>query len=222
MQRESFFKHAAVYGVANLLLQGAGFILLPIYLRSLSLADYGVLEVVGRLAETVGAFLLFGGFRQAMLTFYQQAEDESQRRRLVSSALVLYVFSALLGGGLALGALPEICNRFAPSLTHMTGSGGAPAMGMGLFRLAILGILLEPFSLVPLTLIQARVESVTYVIVVVGQLLLRITLSIILVRYLNWGVAGGSRPRPSRGLYSASPSARANWLVASPCPVPLT
>jgi O-antigen/teichoic acid export membrane protein len=190
MHRQSFFKHAAVYGLANLLLQGGGLILLPIYLRSLSSADYGVLEVVGRLAETVGTVLLFGGFRQAMMTFYQQAENETQRRRLVCSALVLYLVSALVGGGLALGVLPDICHRFAPVLTDLTGGGEAPVMGVGLFRLAILGILLEPFSLVPLTLIQARVESVTYVMVVVAQLLLRVTLSIVLVRYLNWGVAG--------------------------------
>ena len=56
MHKESFFKHAAVYGLANLLLQGGSIVLLPIYLRCLSRADYGVLEVVGRLAETVGAW----------------------------------------------------------------------------------------------------------------------------------------------------------------------
>src|SRR5205807_1769339 len=111
MQRTSFFKHAAVYGLANLLLQGGGMILLPIYLRCLSESEYGVLEVVGRLAETVGACLLFGGFRQALLTFYQQIEEEPRRQQLVCSALVLYLCSALVGGGLALVALPELCGR---------------------------------------------------------------------------------------------------------------
>jgi O-antigen/teichoic acid export membrane protein len=198
MHKESFFKHAAVYGLANLLLQGGSFVLLPIYLRCLSPADYGVLEVVGRLAETVGACLLFGGFRQALLTFHQQAEDEPQRRRLVCSALLLYAGSAVVGGGLALfllpqgggwlAGLPERHPWLTPYLPDM--SGGVSLLGGNLFRLAILTILLEPFSLVPLTLIQARVESFTYVVIVVSQLLLRVTLSIVLVRYLSWGVSG--------------------------------
>jgi O-antigen/teichoic acid export membrane protein len=188
MQRASFFKHAAVYGLANFLLQAGGMVLLPIYLRCLSPGDYGVLEVVGRLAETVGACLLFGGFRQAMMTFYQQIEEEPQRRRLVCSALALYICSALVGGCIALVALPELCGRLGSFLADQP--SGAPEVGVGLFRLAVLGILLEPFSLVPLSLVQAREESITYVVIVVVQLLFRVSLSIILVRYMHWGVAG--------------------------------
>ena len=47
-----FLRHAAVYGVAAALVQAAGFLLLPMYLRCLGPADYGVLEVVTRFAET--------------------------------------------------------------------------------------------------------------------------------------------------------------------------
>ena len=70
----SFFKHAAVYGLANVFLQGGSFLLVLVYTRCLSPAEYGVLEIVGRLAETVGTFLMFGGFRQALMTYYQQAD----------------------------------------------------------------------------------------------------------------------------------------------------
>ena len=76
MNDRSFVKHAAVYGLASLLVQAGGFVLLPLYTHCLTPSDYGVLEVLGRLAETVGTCLMFGGFRQALLTFYQQ----SQRR----------------------------------------------------------------------------------------------------------------------------------------------
>src|SRR5262245_6648717 len=107
MERQSFFKHAAVYGLANLLLQAGGLLLQPIYLRCLSPAEYGVLEVVGRLAETVGTCLLFGGFRQALMTFYQQAEDPPTRRRIVCTTLSLYAACAFLGGGMALVLSPR-------------------------------------------------------------------------------------------------------------------
>src|SRR5262249_31142827 len=61
MKGQAFLKHAAVYGAANLLLQAAGFVLLPLYTRCLGPRDFGVLEVLGRLGETVSACLLIGG-----------------------------------------------------------------------------------------------------------------------------------------------------------------
>ena len=50
--------------------------------------------------------------------------------------------------------------------------------------------MLEPLTLMPLALIQARVESTLYVVVVVAQFLFRIVLCIFLVRFLHWGPLG--------------------------------
>ncbi len=180
----SFLKHAAFYGLATFFVQAGGFVLLPIYLRCLSPYEYGVLEVVGRLAETVGTCLLFGGFRQALMTFYQQAPSDGERRQVVSATFLLVFGSCLAGGVVAL--------LFSPSLgtwlTHDLNPDGVPTPF--LLRLAVLGILLEPLCLIPLALMQARAESAGYVVVVVGQFLVRVGLCILLVRYLHWGVTG--------------------------------
>ncbi len=100
----SFVKHAAVYGLAGLLVQAGGFVLLPLYTHCLTPADYGVLEVLSRMAETVGTCLMFGGFRQALLTFYQQSPHEAERRQVVATMLSLFGTTILLGGGLGAGA----------------------------------------------------------------------------------------------------------------------
>src|SRR5262245_64870696 len=110
----SFLKHAMTYGLATFLVQAAGFVLLPIYLRCLGPAEYGVLEVVGRLAETVGTVLLFGGFRQALMTFYQQAPDERRQRQVVSLTLFLVAASCLAGGLLAFSLAPALGQLLAP------------------------------------------------------------------------------------------------------------
>jgi O-antigen/teichoic acid export membrane protein len=189
----SFLKHAAVYGLANLLVQAAGFILLPIYLRCLANeSDYGVLEVVGRLAETVGTCLLFGGFRQALMTFYQQAPDEAGRRQVVSATFVLVTVSCLVGGAAALALSPWLGG-------WLTGADQS-ALAPGLVRLAVVGILLEPLTLVPLALLQARTRSLSYVAVVVAQFLVRVGLSIVLVCVLEWGVAGALAATALTGL----------------------
>jgi O-antigen/teichoic acid export membrane protein len=185
MDKQGFVKHAAVYGLANLLLQAGGVILLPLYTRCLTPADYGVLEVLGRLAETVGTILLFGGFRQALLTFYQQSNGDSERRQIVSTTLGLYGVTCLLGGGPVL-ALAEPLSRW---LSAALGQGGT-AITPGLLRLAVLAILLEPWTLLPLALIQARVESTTFVVITLSQFVARVTLCVVLVAWLDWGVTG--------------------------------
>jgi O-antigen/teichoic acid export membrane protein len=191
----SFLKHASVYGLATLLMQAGSFVLLPIYLHCFSPHDYGVLELVGRLAETVGTCLLFGGFRQALLTFYQQADGELERRRVSSSTLLLTLAAVLLGGYLAMTVAPVIVSGWSslldPDAAEAAAKGAAAAtISPDLLRLAVLSILLEPFSLIPLSLIQARLESIRYVVIVLAQFLFRLVLCIVLVRFLNWGVAG--------------------------------
>jgi O-antigen/teichoic acid export membrane protein len=185
LSTRSFVKHAAVYGLAGLLVQAGGFVLLPLYTHCLTPADYGVLEVLGRMAETVGTCLMFGGFRQALLTFYQQSPGESERRRVVATTLSLFGTTILLGGGLVIllaNPLSELLNQFM----HTDGS----RISAGLFRLAIVAILLEPLSQIPLTVFQARVESIRFVTITVTQFLFRIALCVVFVKCLNGGVTG--------------------------------
>jgi len=181
----SFLKHAAVYGLASLLVQAGGFVLLPLYTRYLTPADYGVLEVLSRMAETVGTCLMFGGLRQALLTFYQQSPNETDRSQVVATMFSLLGATIFLGGGLVLataGPLSHLLNRFMHA--------GDAAISAGLLRLALLAVLLEPLIQAPLTLLQARVESVRFVTINVGQFVFRIALCVVFVKYLHGGVAG--------------------------------
>jgi O-antigen/teichoic acid export membrane protein len=200
MNVRDFVRHAATYGLANLLLQAGGFILLPIYTRCLSPADYGILEILGRIAETVSTFLFVGGLRQALLTFYQQSPQPRERARLVSSTLTLLLLFCALGGGIVLGG--------AGPLSHWLGFTDKSA-GSNLFCLAVLGILLEPFTLIPLALIQSRVESLTFVAITLSQFLVRVTLCVILVAWLDWGVWGVlTATAVTAGLYGVTLSFR--------------
>ncbi len=182
---DSFFRHAAVYGLCNLLVQAGGVVLLPLYTHYLSPADYGVLEVLGRLAETVSTCLIFGGLRQALLTFYQQSTHEAERRRIVTTTLALLALTCVAGGGLVLAAAGPLSQALGQAL-----QSEGPGVSAGLLRLAVLAILLEPLAIVPMTLIQARVQSTLFVTVTLSQFLVRLMLCVVLVAGLGWGVAG--------------------------------
>lgn len=184
MSKHSFVRHAAVYGMANLLIQGSGFFLLPIYIRCLKPEEYGLLEVLCRMAETVSTVLLLGGFRQALFAFYQQAEDQTERRRVVVTSLLL-VGCSCIGGGLLIQWFAGPITALSVNVTH-----DSNPLPVWLFRLAIMTVLLEPFCLFPLALIQARMQSIGYLAVTLSQFLIRMTLCILLVRGMHGGVAG--------------------------------
>jgi O-antigen/teichoic acid export membrane protein len=180
---KTFLRHAAIYGLGTLLIHAGSLLLLPIYLRCLSPAEYGFLEVVNRLAETVGTCLLFGGFKQALFTFYQQAPTEPERRRVVMGTFVLVVTAGCIG------LVSFLLFRSSLEAVLLAGTHDVERPQL-LLLLAVVSIIIEPFALMPLALIQARVESAVYAVVVVTQFLFRIGLCIFLVRFLHWGPLG--------------------------------
>ncbi|MDH4178863.1 MAG: oligosaccharide flippase family protein, partial [Armatimonadota bacterium] len=91
----SLMKHMFVYGGGILLGKATGFIMIPIYTRALTRADYGVLELLTRSAE-VASIVLALGMSSAVLRFYFDHDDQRDRDLLVSSA---FAFSVLLAVG---------------------------------------------------------------------------------------------------------------------------
>src|SRR5262249_4590043 len=176
-----FLKHAAVYGLASMLTQAAGLVLLPLYTRYLTTADYGVLEVLGRIAETAATVLLLCGFRQALFTFYQQAPDETERRRVVCAAYLLAGAACGLGVALTLILVRPLCWLFPLEKV---------ANYELLLTLALFGILLDPFTMLPLAILQARTRSTQFVLITLAQFLTLVTVRIVLIAVLGWGVAG--------------------------------
>ena len=147
-----------------------------------SQADYGALEVLGRCAEMAGTLLLIGGLRQGLLTFYQQSKSDAEREQVFRSTMALLVLISVVGGGVIMALAGPVCNLFQ--------SDGRPMISADLMRLAVLGVLLEPLAMMPLTLLQARVESAAFVVITISQFVVRVALSVLFVVVLQWGVAG--------------------------------
>ena len=182
MANRSFFRHALLYGLSTVLMQAGGVVLVPLYTRCLTKPEFGAYEVLGRCAELAGTLLLISGLRQALLTFYQQSKTDAERERVFRGTMALLLVGCLLGGGLVMVLAGPVCDCFQ--------ANGQPAVGAYLLRLAVLGILLEPLTLMPMALLQARLESTAYVTVMVSQFVVRVVLCIALTVWLRWGVAG--------------------------------
>jgi O-antigen/teichoic acid export membrane protein len=178
MRTPSFLRHAAIYSAGNLLLQAAGFLLLPIYVRYLKEDGYGTLEVLSRIGEVLAICLLGSGIRQALLTFHGQSADEAERRRVVGTLLALSGSTLLVGGGLLL--------ILAGPISAWLQTDCEPS----LLRLAVMATLLEGLVSLLLTLAQARQESAFFTVISVLQFLVRVGLCIALVVGLGWRIRG--------------------------------
>ena len=87
-------RHTLVYGAGLLLGKAVAFVMLPLYTRYLTPADYGVMQLVDMTLEIVS---IFAGTRIAagVFRYYHKAENEAGRRAVLSTAAILLM--ALLG-----------------------------------------------------------------------------------------------------------------------------
>jgi O-antigen/teichoic acid export membrane protein len=169
-----------IYGLGVVLTRAVSFMMLPVYTRFLTPTDYGVLQLVQMVLDMT-AILLSAGLTSGVLRFYLKAESDDERHAVVSSAFfMLCALNALGGLGLA-AAATRIADVF------LSGAGPDGAL---LLRIVSITFFLEAFVAVPMLLLQVRRFAGWYMAASVTRVLLQLTLNIVLVVVLGWGVKG--------------------------------
>lgn len=177
MAEKSFLKHAAVYALGELLVMAGGFVLLPIYARRLTVDEFGLLEVLERLAEVAAVCLLARGIPLAMFTHYKQSPDDIGRRRAVGAGLLLALMAAFVGAGLLALAAPWV--------------GALVALDRPLLLwAAVVAVLIDGLTVVVQAANQARLQSRFFVTVAFAQFLTKVGLCLLFVVGFGWGVEG--------------------------------
>jgi O-antigen/teichoic acid export membrane protein len=176
-ETKPFLRHVFVYGLGTLVLQAASIVLLPLYTNYLAPSEYGVLEILYRIGDVLTICLMANGISLAAMTFYRQAKKETDRQR-IASTVTLFLLAVLVSGGLLAFAL-------ADQLAALMGIDNTTLLMVG-----ILAALLQTTTAVPLTLMQARIESGHFVCTTLAMFVCRVTLTIVAVAVLGWGVWG--------------------------------
>lgn len=171
-------KHSTIYAIGNVSRQLIGFVMLPVYTRYLTPADYGVIGLL-----TFAMSLLEGMFGarlgMAMPKFYFEQPEQRERDAVISTALLV------TGGASLLVALTLTFTRdWSSALLFGTRSYSAV---LGIFCFTLLTSALEGQSLVYMQ-IQSRPQL--YVIINLAKLVTQFTFNIVFVVYLKWGVMG--------------------------------
>lgn len=167
-----------IYGAGMVLSRAASLIMLPIYTRLLTPADYGLLHFLDLTVE-VATILVSAGMTMGLLRFYFKAQTEQARNEVVNSALVLQL-------GLDVVATVLIILAADPIRTY--GLDGAATRGM--IYLAAVNLTVGSLSVVPLLKMQADQKAGAFLLATVGKLVLQLTLNIVFLVGFRMGPMG--------------------------------
>jgi O-antigen/teichoic acid export membrane protein len=84
----AFGKNALAYGMGNIGLRAASFLLIPVYTRSLSLADYGLLATLLAVTQIL-TLLIDAGLRKAQFRFTPHYREQGRLGELLGTSILL-------------------------------------------------------------------------------------------------------------------------------------
>lgn len=172
-------KHLLIYGSGVVLMNALPLLLIPIYTHAISTSEYGVVELLNRSQDLL--IVIFSlGLRSTLLTLYQMAKDDTQRRRaLYSTALELLFASTLI--------LILVLMAFSPQLSTIL-------FGVTEFRFFVLVILaatyFEVLFQIAALYLQSELMSKTYVFTFAARSILTIVTNLVLVYWFKMGLKG--------------------------------
>lgn len=188
-------KHSLVYMLGSIAGRMVGFIMIPVYTRYLTPADYGVLELVSLTIDIIGMFAALG-INTAITRFYYDYKEQKERDEVITTALL----STIL-----LAAIPTVILIFEADWLSTLVFGEATYSYY--FQLLLASNYLDLVVIVPMTVLTIREKSTTYVIFSMIRLALSLGLNIYFVVILEYGIVGI--------LYSSLISIAVNCLALS-------
>ena len=177
-QLRTIGRQTMVYTGGVIIGKVASFIMLPVYTRYLTPADYGVLELLGMTIEVIG-LITGAGIMGAVFKFYHAEEQQEEKKKVISTA------------ALGVGAIATVATivglMIAPELLNLTFGSTA---NLPYLQLYFLLFFLQNFEQVPLALVRAENRAVLFITVNSVKLVMMLSLNVLFVVYLHMGIRG--------------------------------
>jgi len=171
-------KHSVIYGIGTVSRQITALVMLPIYTRYLSPADYGAIELLVMALELVRILI---GLRitQAMFRYYILEDDPVIKRKVVSTVLVTSFAMSLIG---------SIAVYFSAEWVAVLLFGGS----LYIHELEVIAFTLLTTTLLTacLTYLQANQEPYKYLVFSLISLVLQVSCNIYFVVSAEMHVMG--------------------------------
>ncbi len=177
-EMKALLEHSLVYGLGNFASRAIGFLMIPIYTRYLTPADYGIIELVD-LVLAVAGLILYELVVEAIFKFYYDYSDIKDKKELISSALIIHLMISLLVSGLALLYVDTASQLIFGSEEYRS-----------YLLISFIGFIFMQFKAIPLGYLRIKQQPVMFVIVSLGSLILGLSLNIYLIVFRQMGVYG--------------------------------
>jgi len=170
--------HTSIYMIGDILRRGVSLIMLPIYTRFLTPADYGVVELLSMVLD-VASILFSARVGQAVFRYYCTSNSEDEKKSIIASALLLSVLLDIIGavivivlaGPLAIAVFSDIGYKHYIVLFAIT-------------------MFLTPLVEIPLIYIRAQQKPWLFMAFSITKLVLQLSLNIYFIVFLEMRVEG--------------------------------
>jgi O-antigen/teichoic acid export membrane protein len=180
--RSSFaetIKGALALGISSSLVTAVGFLLIPLYTRYLSVEEFGLLGLIN-LAVSVAVAIFGMGLNTAIFRSYFDYEDNSNKRKLVGTALIVASLASV-----SLVALATVASEPIIATAIFT----LPETGR-YFQLALYTGAITLVSAVPLAVYRANRQFGRFAIINISAAILQIVLIVLLVAVAHMETMG--------------------------------
>ena len=171
-------KHSSIYGLANVLGKGIGFLMIPVYTRYILPENYGLLELLDISINIISMFLGVG-LTTAVTRFYVQYKEPEEKKRVISTAILF--FSVIM---IFLLLLSVIISQ--PFARYILGDSAYSYY-------ALISLLTLSFTLIleiPITYFVAKQQSGMFTLVSLLRLIISLSLNIYFVVVAQIGILG--------------------------------
>jgi O-antigen/teichoic acid export membrane protein len=175
---QNLSKNFAIYGAGDVAIQAVNVLLLSVYVRYLTKADYGVLALLGSV-EAITKLFFRWGVDGAFMRFWYECEDSAAHKRLSST---LFFFLLTVNGVLLLLAL-----LVAPLLSGWLFESRTYTLAL---QLVLLNTFAIGFTFIPFHVLRIENKSREFSALTFARSAATLILRVILIVGLGWGVMG--------------------------------
>ena len=175
----ALLRHSTIYLAGNLMQKATAFLLIPIYTRALSTAQYGLLELANTIVNLLLVVAALGVPSAINKCLHRDCPDEASRRRLLGTTTLFTL--ATTGAIGAIGWLLQ--DRLAPLV--------APGPeGRLVVQAMILWLVLAQLTVIPFEMLRAAGRAHLYVGLSLAQLVTQSGVTLYLVLGRGWTLTG--------------------------------
>ena len=171
-------QHTVIYAAGNIGIRAASFLLIPLFTRALSQAEFGLLATLLMINQVLLVFMNVG-MRDAFVRFFKQSKDDGELAALLGSCLLL----SLGIGGLATTGILQFLQPLFRSLLH-TDVVGRYLLLTCLFTLA------QCLCTQLMSFYRSDGRPFAFLVAGIGCAFLLLVLNVLFLTKLNWGING--------------------------------